>query len=66
MFSLAQAHQAFDATGRLVDPALGKRFTTAIVGFMDLVEAAPHYPCIKSTLIEFLGERPDPALDRVE
>jgi hypothetical protein len=33
---------------------------------MDLVEAAPHYPCIKSTLIEFLGERPDPALDRVQ
>jgi chromate reductase, NAD(P)H dehydrogenase (quinone) len=66
MFSLAQAHQAFDATGRLVDAALGERFTTTIVGFMDLVEAARHYPCIKSAWIEFLGERPDPALDRVE
>ncbi|HMB07271.1 MAG TPA: NAD(P)H-dependent oxidoreductase [Isosphaeraceae bacterium] len=66
MFSLAQAHQAFDATGRLVDAELGERFTTTIVGFMDLVEAARHYPCIKSAWIEFLGERPDPVLDRVE
>ncbi len=66
MFSLAQAHQAFDPTGRLVDAALAGRFTTTIVGFMDLVEAALHYPCMKSAWIEFLGERPDPALDRVE
>ena len=50
----------------LGDAALGERFTTTIVGFMGLVEAARHYPCIKSAWIEFLGERPDPALDRVE
>jgi hypothetical protein len=39
---------------------------TTNVGFMDLVEAATHYPCMKSAWIEFLGERSDPALDRVE
>src|SRR5512143_1256090 len=66
MFSLARAHQAFDATGWLVEAALGERFTTTIVGFMDLVEAARHCPCMKSAWIEFLGERPDPVLDRVE
>ena len=35
MFSLAQAHQAFDTTGRLVDAALAERFTTTISGFLD-------------------------------
>lgn len=53
-------------TGLLRDAALGKRFTTTIIGCMDLVEAARDYPCIKSVWIKFLGERPDPALDRVE
>ena len=31
-----------------------------------LVEAAKHYPCIKKAWVEFLGEQPDPATDRIE
>jgi hypothetical protein len=30
------------------------------------VEAAKHYPAIRKQWVEFLGERPDPATDRVE
>jgi chromate reductase, NAD(P)H dehydrogenase (quinone) len=66
MFSLAQAHRAFDSEGRLADPQLQERFDTNIVNFMDLVEASKHYPCIKRAWVEYLGERPEPVLDRVE
>ncbi len=66
MFSLAQAHMAFDEQGKLSSPQLKERFDTTIVSFMELVEAAKHYPCVKSKWIEFLGERPDPAVDRIE
>jgi NAD(P)H-dependent FMN reductase len=66
MFSLAQAHQAFDDEGRIADPRLQERFDANIVNFMDLVEASKHYPCVKSHWVEYLGERPEPALDRVE
>jgi len=66
MFSLAQAHQAFDDTGRLANQALQKRFATNVVNFMDAVEASKHYPCIKKAWVEYLGERPEPILDRVE
>jgi NAD(P)H-dependent FMN reductase len=66
MFSLAQAHKAFDPQGRLSDPRLDERFDTNIVNFMDLVEASKHYPCVKRDWVEYLGERPEPAIDRVE
>jgi NAD(P)H-dependent FMN reductase len=66
MFSLAQAHAAFDDAGRIADPQLQERFHGTIAGFMDLVEAAKHYPCVKTRWVEFLGERPSPVLDRVE
>ena len=66
MFSLAQAHQAFDAQGELVNATLHERLESTITGFMDLVEAAKHYRCIKKQWIEFLGERPDAVIDRVE
>jgi hypothetical protein len=33
---------------------------------MDLVEAAKHYPCVKKAWVEFLGEQPTTATDRVE
>jgi NAD(P)H-dependent FMN reductase len=66
MFSLAQAHTAFDEHGRLADDQLRQRFETTIVKFLDLVEASTHYPCVKREWVEFLGERPDPAVDRVE
>jgi chromate reductase, NAD(P)H dehydrogenase (quinone) len=66
MFSLAQAHLNLDESGSLSSPALRERFETTIAAFMDLVEAAKHYPCIKGAWIEFLGERPDPVLDRID
>ncbi len=66
MFSLAQAHKALTEDGRLLDAALQKRFDDNIVNFMDLVEASKHYPCVKRSWVEYLGEHPEPALDRVE
>ena len=45
---------------------LRERFEQNIVGFMDLVEASKHYPCVKTKWVEYLGERPEPAIDRVE
>lgn len=66
MFSLAQAHEAFDADGRLLNAVLQKRFDTTIECFMDLVEAAKHYPALKKQWVEFLGEHPEPETDRVE
>jgi chromate reductase len=66
MFSLAQADRAFAADGGIADAPLADRFERTIVGFMDLVEAAKHYPCAKKAWIEFLGERPNPLIDRVE
>jgi chromate reductase, NAD(P)H dehydrogenase (quinone) len=66
MFSLAQAHQALGSDDRLAGSQLQERFDSTVVGFMDLVEASKHYPCAKSRWVEYLGERPDPTIDRVE
>lgn len=66
MFSLAQASKAFDADGGLADETLRKRFEGTIDCFMELVEAAKHYPALRKQWVEFLGERADAAIDRVE
>jgi NAD(P)H-dependent FMN reductase len=66
MFSLAMAHQAFNSDGAFVNPTLAKRFEDNLVAFMNLVEAAKNYPCMKKAWVEFLGEQPDPVIDRVE
>lgn len=66
MFSLASAHQAFDANGNIINPTLAERFGINIGAFVDLVEAAKHYPCMKKAWIEFLGQKPEPVIDRVE
>ena len=66
MFSLATAHQAFTQEGTLSNTTLQTRFEGNLVAFMNLVEAAKHYPCIKKAWVEFLGERPDPVTERVE
>ena len=66
MFSLAQAHRAFDADGRIADATLQQRFEATVECFMDLVEAAKHYRPLKKLWVEYLGERPDAAIDRVE
>ena len=66
MFSLAQAHQAFDPQGKLANPQLADRLEQTIAGFMDLAEAAKLYPCAKTAWVEFLGEHPNSPIDRVE
>jgi chromate reductase, NAD(P)H dehydrogenase (quinone) len=66
MFSLAQAHQAFDDAGGIANAALQRRFDTVISCFMDLVEAAKHYRALKKEWVEFLGERTDAATEREE
>jgi NAD(P)H-dependent FMN reductase len=66
MFSLAQAHQAFGPDERLADAALAERLERTLGCFLELVEAAKHYRHLKKVWVEFLGERPDAATDRVE
>jgi NAD(P)H-dependent FMN reductase len=66
MFSLAQAHEAFDPSGRIGNSTLQERFDRTIECFLDLVEAAKHYRPLKKLWVEYLGEHPDDAVDRVE
>ena len=65
MFSLAMAHKAF-AGGDLADAALRGRLENTLRAFLSLAEAAKHYPCIKRAWVEFLGEPPGAAADRVD
>jgi chromate reductase, NAD(P)H dehydrogenase (quinone) len=65
MFSLAQAHKAFAADGEFVDAQLRARFEQNVIAFLELVEAAKHYPCMKKAWTEFLGE-PGEAVGRVD
>ena len=66
MFSLAQAHEAFGANGRLANDLLQKRFDENVGCFLDVVEAALRYPGLKKQWVEFLGEKPNAATDRTE
>jgi chromate reductase len=66
MFSLAQAHDSLDPDGQIASASLRQRFEQTVEAFIELAEADKHYPCVKSRWVEFLGERPDPAIDRVE
>lgn len=66
MFSLAQAHQAWSEDGRIANATLQERFETNIACFLDLVEAAKHYRPLRKLWVEYLGERPDDQMDRVE
>ncbi len=45
---------------------LEERFDANIVNFMDSVGAHKHHPCIKRAWVEYLGEHPEPAIDRVQ
>lgn len=65
MFSLAMAHKAF-AGEDLAAPALQERFEKSLQAFLSLVEAAKHDPCVKRAWVEFLGEPPGAAADRVD
>ncbi|HEU4994416.1 MAG TPA: NAD(P)H-dependent oxidoreductase [Gemmatimonadaceae bacterium] len=66
MFSLAQAHQAFSDNGTIKDGKLQSWFESNIDCWLQLVEAAKHYPTVKTQWVEFLGEHPDKAVERVE
>ena len=66
MFSLAQAHEAFDAEGRLANATVQRRVEGTIECFVDFVEAAKHYRVLKKQWVEFLGERPNAAIEREE
>jgi len=65
MFSLATASKAL-VQGEIADSALRARFEKNIEAFLSLAEAAKHYPCIKRAWVEFLGEQPGTAADRVD
>ena len=66
MFSLAQAHEAFKEDGTLKDEKLQKWFEGTVDCFLESVEAAKHYPAMRSQWIEFLGEHRNTATERVE
>jgi NAD(P)H-dependent FMN reductase len=66
MFSLAQAHEAFAENVRIANDLLQKRLETVLGCFLDLVEAATHYPGVKKEWVEFLGEHPNAATNRTE
>jgi chromate reductase, NAD(P)H dehydrogenase (quinone) len=66
MFSLAQAHKSFNEGGSIADAQLQQRFDETISCWLQSVEAAKHYPMMKTQWVEFLGERPDPVTERVE
>lgn len=66
MFSLAQAHKAFNANGELTSEQLAERFERTIAAFIDLVEAAKHYPRVKKAWFEYLGEQPEGETARAE
>jgi len=37
-----------------------------VANFLDLVEAATHYPCVKRAWVEYLGEHVDPRRSRAD
>ena len=66
MFSLAAAHKAFTPTDELADAALADRLGKTVDSFLELVEAAIHYPLMKKAWVEFLGEAPSQGANRVD
>ena len=65
MFSLSMAHKAF-GDDHLTDAGLQQRLEKNIEAFLELAEAAKHYPCMKRAWVEFLGEPPGAGVDRVD
>ncbi len=66
MYSLAMANKAFAADGSIADAQLSERFERTISSFLDLVEAAKHYPCARKVWYEYLGEQVDVETARAE
>lgn len=65
MFSLAQSHKAL-VDGDIADPVLRGRLVATITAFLSLAEASKNYACIKRAWVEFLGETPGEAADRID
>jgi NAD(P)H-dependent FMN reductase len=66
MFSLAQAHNAFADDGCLARRAAAdpvRQHHRRALGFGRGIHALP---VVKRAWVEFLGERPDPVIDRVD
>lgn len=59
MFSLAQAHKLLGEDGTITEASLNTRLEQTLRAFLDLVEAAKHYPCMKKAWVEYLGEPGD-------
>ena len=66
MFSLAQAHKAFNPDGEIAAENLMQRFELTVEAFMELAEAAKKYPCAKKAWFEYLGEPVDGETARVQ
>jgi NAD(P)H-dependent FMN reductase len=66
MFSLAQAHKAFDSEGDIANEQLRLRFELTIQAFMELAEAAKKYPCAKKAWFEYLGEPTEAITSRAQ
>lgn len=66
MFSLAQSHRAFTDAGGIADDRLAWLLEETVAGFLDQVEAAKHYPCIKRDWAEYRGEPLDATTARIE
>lgn len=66
MFSLAQAHEAFMDDGHLKRNTTEQRLESILTCFLDITEASKHYGRMKKEWVEFLGEHPNAATDRVE
>ena len=66
MFSLAQAHKAFDPAGDIDNEQLRLRFDLTIEAFMELAEAAKKYPCAKKAWFEYLGEPTEAITSRAQ
>ncbi len=66
MYSLAMANKAFKPDGEIADAKLSERFERTIASFLDLVEAAKHYPCAKKVWFEYLGEQVQVETERAE
>jgi NAD(P)H-dependent FMN reductase len=66
MFSLARAHTMFTSGGLLSDGQLRARFEANVIDFVNLVEAATHYPRVKKAWAEYLGDHPYADFDRAQ
>ena len=63
---IASHNEALGADGKIKDPILVKRFESTIECFLDFVEASTHFPAMKKQWVEFRGEKPNAATERVE